>query len=256
MRHETCLLLTRIATISFLVMFLWLPNIKANVVYASANQVMLKVTDDAYVDSSFPTSNYGGQFDLEILNSLYGTAPHQFNFIDVAWLKFNLSSVPNGALIDTATLQLYAAVVGETYSVDAYSCSNNSWNELTLTYSNLPSYNTTLMDSELVSSAYEWYNWSVVDAVRSALNTNSTQLTLVLSEPTPHSSLNGVMFYSKEAPVSTSDYSPELTVHWTAITPEYPTVLYIPMAIITTLVVTSLFYKRKRVRSRNSERAN
>ena len=251
MRQKRCLLLTKIATISVLVVFLsLLPNIKTNVVHASTNQVMLKATDDTYVDSSYPTSNYGGQFNLEILNSLYGTAPYQSTFIDIIWLKFNLSSVPNGALIDTATLQLYASGVGETYNVDAYSCSDNSWNELTLTYSNMPSYNTALIDSELVPSAFEWYNWSVVDAVRSALNTNSTQLTLVLNEPTPHSSLNGVSFYSKESfleNLSTTDYSPELIVHWTAVTREYPTLLLIPLTIITTAVVAAIFYKRKRI---------
>jgi hypothetical protein len=70
------------------------------------------------------------------------------------------------------------------------------------------------MDSAVVSTADQWYNWSVVDAVENALNNNPKAVTIVLSEPSPHSSPHSVLFDSKESPVYFTDHSPKLTIHW------------------------------------------
>jgi hypothetical protein len=161
-------------------------------------------------------------------------------------LKFDLSSVPNGAVIDEATLMLYAYLVGETFNVHAYSCSYNSWTELTLTYSNMPSYSTTSIDSILVATNNQWYNWSVFDAVTNALNSNSKAVTIVLSEPSPHSSASSISFYSKEAPVFLgTGYSPKLTVHWSSVVAEFPTFLILPFLMITIIAV--VLYKKKAI---------
>jgi len=59
---------------------------------------------------------------------------------------------------------------------------------LSLTYSNMPSYDATSMDSVLVAASRQRYNWSVVDAVRNALNGNPKSVTMIMQEPTLHSS--------------------------------------------------------------------
>jgi len=234
----------KLAIISSLVMLLSLPYIKTTVVYAQSGQVTLKPTDDTYVDSSNPNSNYGGQTYLEIEYSVLGSEPYQTIYKDLAWLKFGLSTIPNGAVIDEATLQLYAMIVGETFNVHAYSCSYDSWTELTLTYSNMPSYNATSIDTTIVATSNRWYNWSVVDAVRNALTGNFIAITTVLSESSPHSSLSDIWFYSKNAPVIITDYSPILTIHWSSIVPEFPTFLLLPLFMIATLFGVIVYRKK------------
>jgi len=209
-------------------------------VNAQAGQTTLKPSDDTYVDSNNPSLNYGGQNSLEISEwNVFST-----HYDIMVWLKFNLSSVPNGAVVDGATLSLYTYVVGETFDVHAYSCSNNSWTELSLTYSNMPSYNTTSIDSVLVASVNLWYNWSVVDAVRNALNGNAKSVTIVMREPTLHSSATSVYFDSKESP---ADYSPKLTIHWSNV-PEFPTSIVLPLFIIATLLALVTYRLRNHLK--------
>jgi hypothetical protein len=214
------------------------------VVNAQAGQVTLKPTDDTYVEYSNQNSNYGGQTHLDIEYFIIGTPPYQLTYIDIVWLKFNLSSVPDGAVVDVATLQLYTLTTGETFDVHTYSCSDNSWTELTLTYSNMPSYNTTSMDSALVATGYQWYNWSVVDAVTNVLNSHSSAMTIVMNEPSPHSAFNNVWFDSKEAPVYVTDYSPKLTIHWSSVVPEFPTFIVLPLFMIATLLAVIVYRKK------------
>lgn len=215
-------------------------NIKT--VNAQPGQVMLKPSDDTFVDSSFQTSTFGGESILEIRNEYVYYAGQFYNIEEVVWLKFELSSVPKGAVIDMATLQLYPSNVYGTNDVHAYSCTNDSWTESTLTYSNMPSYNTTSMDSVLVKVNNQWYNWSTVDAVKNALNNNPEAVTVVLREPSIQNST--VSFESKEAPINLTDYSPKLTIHWSSIVPEFPTFLVLPFFMIATLLAVMIYKKR------------
>lgn len=210
-------------------------------VNAKAGQATLKPTDDTYVDSNNTSSNYGGQNYLQIENWQNDQIYH---YESMLWLKFNLSSVPGGSVIDETTLQLYAPIVDETFNVSAYSCSDNSWTELTLTYSNMPSYNTTSMDSVQVGNHHQWYNWSVVDAVRDAFNSTAKTLTLVLFDPSPHGSATIVWFDSKENPVYFVDYSSKLTIHWSEVVPEFPTFLILPLFMTATLLAVIIYGKR------------
>jgi len=217
-------------------------SLSIKTVNAEAGQVTLKPSDDTYVDSTYPDSNYGGQTHLEISNWNFLSN----TFESIVWLKFDLSTVPDGAVVDMATLQLYTSMVSETFNVHAYSCSDNSWTELSLTYSNMPSHNTTSMDSRLVATISQWYNWSVVDAVRNALNGNPKSVTIVMQEPALHSSATFAWFMSKESSAYFTDYSPKLTIHWSNVVPEFPTFLILPLFMIMTLLAV-IVYRRKEI---------
>jgi hypothetical protein len=224
-------------------------SLSAESVSAQAGEVTLKPIDDTYVDSSNPSSNYGEQNYLQITN--YNSEVNSA-YESIAWLKFNLSSVPDGAVIDGATLQLRTSNVTGfviSFNVNAYSGSDFlnvsavvSWTELTLTYSNMPSYNTTSMDSVLVATNNQWYNWSVVDAVRDALDSTARTVTLVLFDPSPHGLVSSISFNSKE--FNLSDYAPTLTVHWSDILPEFPTFLFLSFYIMATLIAVIAYRKR------------
>lgn len=224
-----------------LVMLLF--SFSAKSVSAQVGEVTLKPTDDTYVDSSNPNSNYGEQNYLQITNynsEINGNETQE----SIVWLKFNLSSVPDGAVIDWATLQLRMSSASGSFNVNAYSGSDFlnvsavvSWTELTLTYSNMPSYNTTSMDSVLVVTSGQWYNWSVVDAIRDALNSTARTATMVLFDPSPHGLLSSIMFDSKE--FSTSDYAPTLTVHWIGVVPEFPSFLILALFMMATILAVT-----------------
>jgi hypothetical protein len=221
-------------------------SLSAKSVNAQAGEVTLKPTDDTYVDSSNPNSNHGEQTYLQITN--YNSEINSA-YENIVWLKFNLSSVPDGAIIDGAKLQLRTSSVPGSFNVNAYSGSDFlnesavvSWTELTLTYSNMPSHNTTSMDTALVATNNQWYNWSVVDAVRDALNSTARTVTMVLFDPSPHGLLSSISFNSKE--FSISDYAPTLTVHWSGIVPEFPTFLVLPLYMMATLLAVTVYRKR------------
>ena len=216
------------------------------VAYAQAGQVYLWTTDSTYVDSNYPNSNYAGQDFLQIKN---------YQDKEIVWLKFNLSSVPEGAVVDNSTLSMYLSLVNYllpvSYNVHAYSCSDNSWNQSSLTYSNMPIYNTTSMNSTLVSSM-GWYSWNVVDAVRDALNRNTTAVTIVLFDPSPNSSNTTAAFQNF---VSSSGSYPNLYIHWSSIAvPEFPTLLILPFFMIATLLAVA-FYKKKTMQYKGSSQA-
>jgi hypothetical protein len=220
-----------------LAILIFSPTVKS--VRAQAGQVTLKPTDDTYVDSSNPDSNYGGGNYLQIMNynsQINGDVANE----SIVWLKFNLSSVPEGAVIDWATLQLWTSSVNGSFNVDACSGTdllNESaiipWTELTITYSNMPFYNTTSMDSVLVQASDQWYNWSVLDAVRDALKSTARTVTIVLYDLSPHGLLSAVWFDSKESSIA---YAPMLTVHWSAIVPEFPAPYYLLLLTPATLL--------------------
>ena len=224
------------------------PTLSIKTVNAQAGEVTLKPTDDTYVDSSNPNSNYGEQNYLQITNynsEINGNETHE----SIVWLKFNLSAVPDGAVIDGSTLQLRTSSGDGSFNVNAYAGSDLlnvsaivSWSELTLTYSNMPSYNMTSMDSVLVEASGQWYNWSVVDAVRDALNSTARTVTTVLFDPSPHGLLSAIWFDSKES--SISDYAPTLTVRWSGVVPEFQSFLILALFMMATLVAITVCRKK------------
>jgi hypothetical protein len=223
-------------------------SLSAKSVSAQVGEVTLKPTDDTYVDSSNPNSNYGEQNYLQIANYNSEINSNE-TYESIVWLKFSLSAVPDGAVIDGATLQLRTSSVDGSFNVNAYSGSDFlnvsavvSWTELTLTYSNMPSYNTTSMDSVLVATSGQWYNWSVVDAIRDALDNTGRTVTMVLLDPSPHGLLSSVSFDSKE--FSISDYAPTLTVHWSGVVPEFPSFLILGLFTMATLLAVTVCRKR------------
>ena len=214
-------------------------------VSAQEGEVTLNPTDDTFVDDITAVGNHGNASSLRVgkYEDLILIGPVEF----IVWLKFNLSSVPDGAVVDVATLQLYSYAVPETYNVYARFCSNNSWTELTLTHANMPVFNATSMDSEVVTTSSKWYNWTVTDAVQHSVDGifgGPGMVTIVLLETSLHGAGMDltVFFYSKEG---SGLYMPKLTIHWNDVVPEFPTFLILPLFMITTLPAVIL-YRRKR----------
>jgi len=220
-----------------------LPIATIPLVNAQEGEATINPIDDTYVDFDNQNSNYGGQTSLYV-------EKYQDSFENTwerrIWLKFNLSAIPDGAIVDISTLRLYCYWTSETYNVYAHSSSDTSWTELTLTWSSMPSYNATSMDIEQVATASRWYNWSVTYAVQKAvdgIHGGPDMVTIVLLETSFRSLLSWVVFYAKES----FSYYPELTVHWSGIVPEFPSFLILPLFMIATLLAVIVYRKRPKM---------
>ena len=231
----------------FLLSLVFLLSISLKPVDANAGQITLKPTDDTYVTFESRNSNYGGSTYLWTAIGYVSRPPKYWE--DIIWLKFDLSNIPNYALIDNATLRLYSlSSEGATFAINAHSCSNTSWSELTLAYSSMPSYYSTSMGTVQVTTLNQWYNWSVVDAVRNAVSNSFGAVTIVLDGYSllPLAGFNGNLFASKESIVNLTDYSPELSVYWSDPVTEFPTFVILPFFMAVTLIA-AVIYKRKAV---------
>jgi hypothetical protein len=110
---------------------------------------------DAFTNSSTPTTNYGANVLLEVNGAT-----------DIAYIQFNLASIPSGATVSHAWLKLYVNGVskGGSFNVDFV---NGTWAESTITSSLSPVLGSTI-DSNVAVTAAQKNQYILVD-VTSAL---------------------------------------------------------------------------------------
>lgn len=212
-------------------------------VHGQADQVTIKPTDDTYTNSQNPNSNYGGQTYLEVVSSSLNQSR--------ALLKFNLSSIPIGAVVDNVTFRLYTTFVSEPwYRIGVTYLTSNSWNESTLTYNGYQSLDAGVsleaIYSVYIMSSNQWYSWNQTTAINHAkVDASYTEITLVLLAFELFQPNSYIWFASKEY---SADYSPRLIVLWSSIVPEFSPVALVPsFMIVTSLIV--VFYRTKNKKS-------
>jgi len=211
---------------------------------AGIDLVALSPSDDSYTVSNSPFTNYGGRATLNV------SRHENFESVNevVMWLRFNLSKIPDGAVITSATLQLYCSFVPEPFNVSAHFCSDNNWSELVLTFDNQPKYNATVMPVicqtcgskswALVNSSERWYFWDVTFAVNRTVDGvfgGEGVVTIVLRENLNHQTSLLATFHSKEGNIGRH---PALKVAWSHIVPELPSSAAVIFFIFVTLLIT------------------
>ena len=90
--------------------------------YTSPTTSALK---DAMTTSTFPTSNYGSYTYLI------------FYYASNGWVEFDLSSIPAGTQITSATMSIYVSYSGGTKDIGLF-WAKSSWTESTITNNNMP----------------------------------------------------------------------------------------------------------------------
>lgn len=209
---------------------------------AEEGQVTLNSTHDAYTCTHDPETNFG---DAPYLKATITDAYTRF-----IWLKFDLSEVPDGAIVTSATLELYAYVVvhmyePETYNVSAHFSSDNTWTELTITHLNKSEYNNTATSWVLIETPDQWYLWDVTYAVKRQVDGvygGEDEVTIFLQENRHHPLGFNVIFFSKEHERET--YIPKLTVQWSGIIPEFPSWTSMLLVFVTLTVMITIFKRR------------
>jgi len=173
-------------------------------------------------------------------------------------LKFNLSTVPEGAIITSGTLELYAMGVvhifePETYNISAHFCSDNSWSEQSITHLNQPDYENKATSWVLVDTPEQWYSWDVTKLVERHVDARAhgeDEATIVLQENLNHRPAFNVIFSSKEN--ENEQHFPKLTIQWSGIEPDIPEHSWTSILLVTlllsfvTLAVVIAIYKRTR----------
>jgi hypothetical protein len=153
---------------------------------------------DTYTDSSSNTP-HGSESTLEIKNF---TNILDQRRIELVWLKFSLGflpSLPKDSVITGATIQLYCLdAIHPGYTISAHSSQNNSWEESSLIYSNMPHYNATPLDTVSLENKAKWYYWNVLDAVLQSVNNGSNVFTVVLQGDTVLEDIVPIEFISRE----------------------------------------------------------
>lgn len=95
--------------------------------------VTLYAIEDSSVDNGMPNTNYGGSASLDA--SLYGEFLSRQRFL----VKFDLSSIPAGSSIQSATFRAYLNYASGRSSVDLTMCRlPGSWSEYGVTWNNQP----------------------------------------------------------------------------------------------------------------------
>lgn len=231
-----------VKALTFLLEVLILLFIMVSHVVAQGGSVIIYPSDDTYVSIwDDADSIHGTETWLKVAYSYAGDVIQYWTY-----LKFDLSSVPQGARGFTSVLELYTrsdGVSGEdTYP--AYLCLNNSWTEETLNMNHLPSLGDLYLDSETVSTEQTWHAWIVSAAIENATSRNASAVTIMVGRPFGMATEGAVwaFFNSKEA----VKYIPRLNIGWTEV-PEFPSFVITPLFMIATLLV-AIFYKRKQAK--------
>lgn len=145
-------------------------------------EVSLIPTDDADADWTEPDTNYGS--DPYLYAESRTTAGPR-----VSYVKFDLSSIPEGSTINSASHNIY--VYGRLFLNYLFlGTVENSWDEDTLTWNNKPGRSTDI-GNVYVSPLDQWYSWDVTSQVTNALPSSEISFDMVLEDG------DGVIFLSQ-----------------------------------------------------------
>jgi hypothetical protein len=151
---------------------------------------------DTKVVAQAPTSNYGTATSFDV--QAYYASGRQRGLIG-----FDLSSIPVGSTINSATFSAYyysyysagLDPAGRTYYLYR---NTGSWTETGATWNNKPGYTTSQGASTTMPGSFGWVSWNVKDIVQSWVN-GATNYGLLMMDSNETQGVNKVaMFYSRE----------------------------------------------------------
>lgn len=158
-------------------------------------------TADSWTDSVNPTTNYGTSASL----SLYRDGTFQYPYI-----RWNLTSIPTGAVITSATLYLYRTDGGGARNIRLMGNVLSDWSETGLNWNNKPAWETYDEDSVALSTGNGWKSFTSTSLTSYVASTFSSSGKARI-DPWPSSTSPGVTttFSSKEG-----TYHPYLHLTW------------------------------------------
>jgi hypothetical protein len=181
----------RFVSILFLILSAWMTMTTATVAYAQITPL-----GDSYTDTADSTTNYGAKTLLDVDGAT-----------QIAYIQFDLASIPATASISQATLKLYVNTVttAGSFNVDYV---NGAWTEGTIDASNAPALGSTIASGVSITTAdkNQYILINVTSAVQAWLSGSETNNGIAL---VANSTFNAT-FDSKEN--TTTSHPPELDI--------------------------------------------
>ncbi|MCK4340121.1 MAG: DNRLRE domain-containing protein [Phycisphaerae bacterium] len=137
-----------------------------------ADDLTFYPTDDAWIVMSSPGSNYGSCQNLSVRNR-YGAGGSSYWERD-ALIRFDVSSIPVGMRITSATLHLYYYRWEDNNPAGRdLTCyrATSGWDEETVTWDTRPSMMSVATDSSVIPAmSGHWLDWDVTSDVQAFVN--------------------------------------------------------------------------------------
>jgi len=149
-------------------------------------------TQDSWVEAEYPNDNHGYDTSLRVKSDSRTRR---------SYLKFDLSSVPNGKTITSVKLYLYCTYADANPSVQVYVHeTDDSWDEASVTWNNAPAVGS-LITSIPVGGTGQYYCWDVTPYGQTQYSGDkilSVVVKLLLDDPTQNNPNLARYFASKE----------------------------------------------------------
>ncbi len=164
------------------------------------SQMNYSPTDDTYVHSSNPDTNYGS--NTTVVTKISSDSRY-------AYFKFNVSHITG--TVNSAILRLNVKSVSANTSRTVFAINNDNWTEESITWNNKPLLESALQNASINTSDDENYiEWDITAYVSSQVSGDG-YISIAVSDP--NASATGVDFYTKE----NSNKRPVLSIEATAI---------------------------------------
>jgi hypothetical protein len=178
-----------------------------------AAETTLYATEDAEVQILNPDTNYGDELNAFV--EFYTTDSKECRL----YIKFDLSSIPAGSTINSATLRLKCGGYANEVTHSVYKVTGDNWNESTLKWNNMPSVAGTATATISVGGT-GWHEWTVTSDVSSWVSGGSNYGWRIDEFPTEDTIDNSVQYHTSETAISKPElvvnYSPPPTIELTA----------------------------------------
>lgn len=168
----------------------------------------LQASADAHISQQTPGKNFGTESTMQVRSYYQGTNKNGRSLI-----MFNISSLPSGSNIISATLQLTASSIPDgarNYTVNRV---EQNWDELNVTWNNRPAVSANVTSSADTPASPGWMSWDVTPDVQAWIDGNSNY-GWQISDPSEDSDKTEytTTFYTREH--SDTNLRPELVIQY------------------------------------------
>lgn len=169
-------------------------------------QVFQPASQDAYINSEKVNENKGNDNELRVKTEA-------LNKLQQSLVQFDISGLPSGALVDSATLSLWVKEVRDgNVNINARPATK-AWNESTVTWANFGSSYGAVVESEAFVKGVKnyWATWDVSNLAAAWISNPAANYGVVLESPVTKPKAE-VRFKSSED--GTASQRPKLTICW------------------------------------------
>jgi hypothetical protein len=175
-------------------------------------------TDDTFIVMKAPDGNSGDRDEMFVRNR-YGHPYHPYYWERDILIKFDISSIPSNAIINSAKLYIYYFAWKDNNPVgrdlNLYRITNN-WHELIVTWNTRPSFDPMISSSAIVpSSSGVWMEWDVTSDVEKFVKGEETNYGWQIMDEEPWGNVDIPISKFRTKEYSDSEYFPYLEIDFT-----------------------------------------